>query len=239
MVTGMAIERKPDTERAARIKRLRKDILGKTQDELAQLLSQQGRVVTRGAVGNWELGKEVGIESLSALANVAHVSIEWLISGKGEPQRPDTGPNGHEPNARILGEVSGESRLIPVYGQAVGGVDGEFEMNGNILYEVMAPPQISEIRKAYAVCVSGDSMEPRYFDGEIAFVDPSRRVRRGDFVVAQIQAEEHSPKRAFIKRFVRQNSEELVLEQYNPPKELRFSSSEVQSVHYIALSGVA
>lgn len=81
-------------------------------------------------------------------------------------------------------------------------------------------------------------MEPRYFDGETIYVDPQKRVTRGDFVVAQIQnPNEGSPPLAYIKRFVRRNDKELVLEQYNPAKEISFPHQAVVSVHYIVLGG--
>jgi len=174
--------------------------------------------------------------------------IERALLGKGSPpiQRPEiwelAGPEFSfgrqpEPNATIGPKIEAGGRPIPVYGSAVGGVDGEFEMNGNILYEVMAPPSLSPIAGAYAVQVSGESMEPRYFDGEVAFIDPTRRVKKGDFVVAQVQVEEGGPRLAFIKRFVRHNAEELVLEQYNPPKELRFKHETVHSVHFVVMGG--
>ena len=143
------------------------------------------------------------------------------------------------PNATIRGKVEGLGRKIPVFGQAVGGLDGEFLMNGTILYEVMAPPSISHIRDAYAVLVSGESMAPRYEDGEVCFIDPKQRVTKGDYVIAQIRLDEHGPPLAYVKRFVRHNSAELVLDQFNPPKELRFSAQNVESVHFIALSGKA
>lgn len=143
------------------------------------------------------------------------------------------------PNATIGAKVEGVGRKIPVYGQAVGGVDGEFLMNGNILYEVMAPPVLSHISGAYAVSISGESMSPRYEDGEVAFVDPRRRVKKGDYVIAQIRLEEHGPPLAYVKKFIRHNSIELVLEQFNPAKELRFPASAVHSVHFIVMAGVA
>jgi len=143
------------------------------------------------------------------------------------------------PNARIGDRITGVGRRIPVYGQAVGGVDGEFEMNGNVLFEVLAPPILSGISKAYGVSISGDSMWPRYEDGEVAFVDPSRRVKKGDYVIVQIKNPKLDVPLAYVKRFLRWNSEELVLEQFNPAKELRFKATDVVSVHYIALAGNA
>ncbi|CCE96344.1 LexA repressor [Sinorhizobium fredii HH103] len=143
------------------------------------------------------------------------------------------------PNATVIEKVVGEARKIPVFGQAVGGVDGEFLMNGNVLYDVLAPPILSDISGAYAVSISGDSMSPRYEDGEVCFVDPSRRVKRGDYVIAQIRLEEGGAPLAYVKKFIRHNSSELVLEQFNPQKELRFEAHTVHSVHYIALAGNA
>jgi|GEM_PF-449502 len=141
-------------------------------------------------------------------------------------------------NARLGATLPDPSVKIPVYGQAVGGIDGEFVMNGDRLEDVFAPPILSSVAEAYAVYVAGESMEPRYFDGEIVFVNPVKRVRRGDFVVAQIQAEEHGPRLAYVKRFVRWNAQVLVLSQYNPEKELHFAASQVVSVHLVVMGGV-
>lgn len=168
----------------------------------------------------------------------------WLLTGTDRRTSirlppATTLPEVHAPNARVGAKVIGQGEKIPVFGQAVGGVDGEFIMNGNVLYEVMAPPILSDVSGAYAVSVSGDSMYPRYEDGEVCFVDPSRRVRKGDYVIAQIRLEESGALLAYVKKFVRHNSSELVLEQFNPPKELRFEAHTVHSVHYIALAGNA
>ncbi|MDK1386887.1 helix-turn-helix transcriptional regulator [Sinorhizobium sp. 8-89] len=171
-----------------------------------------------------------------------NVDPVWLLDGdrRAGNGAPPAGPVGvAEPNGTLLTPVVGKGKKIPVFGQAVGGVDGEFIMNGNVLYEVMAPPILSDISGAYAVSVSGDSMSPRYEDGEVCFVDPSRRVKRGDYVIAQIRLEENGALLAYVKKFVRHNSAELVLEQFNPPKELRFDANTVHSVHYIALAGNA
>ena len=179
--------------------------------------------------------------------------LEKAVLGKGYPpiQRPEiwelAGPefnfaqrNDPYPtsNAVIGSRIVTGGNIIPVYGSAVGGIDGEFEMNGAVLYELMAPPSLSPVSGAYAVQVSGDSMEPRYFDGEVVFVDPTRRVTRGEFVIAQIRLEEEGAILAYIKRFVRHNAVELVLEQYNPPKELRFKHENVHSVHFVVMGGV-
>lgn len=164
----------------------------------------------------------------------------WLLSGVDAGiAMPITDSVVHYlPNANIrdrLPQVEGPK--IPVYGQAVGGVNGEFIMNGSVLFEIMAPPSVSGVRGAYAVQITGDSMSPRYEDGEIAIVDPTRRVKRGDYVIVQIQMEEEGPLLGFVKKFISHNSEKLTLEQFNPPQQLTFPHHAVVSVHYIGLAG--
>lgn len=143
----------------------------------------------------------------------------------------------HPANATILDQKPEVGPAIPLYGTVVGGVDGQFELNGNLLDRVNAPVSLYGVKNAYAVRVSGDSMDPRYEDGETVFVNPERRPTRNDYVVAQIRVEENGPPLAFIKKFVRWNSEKLVLWQFNPEKELEFDGRQVESVHYILKSG--
>ena len=173
--------------------------------------------------------------------NISVLNNEILVANRQSPQS-NTAESGAPAqtlpaNARLGEELPDTHVKVPVYGQAVGGVDGEFVMNGNRLEDVFSPPSLSSVTGAYAVYVAGESMEPRYFDGEIVFVNPLKRARRGDFVVAQVQAEEHGPVLAYVKRFVRWNAEELVLAQYNPEKELRFPAGQVISVHLVVMGG--
>jgi len=192
------------------------------------------------------------IDTLEKIAQILETTSSWLISGEGPESQAENmmsslaesevRPNQdlHEPaNAVISDAFISTNRRLPVYGHAVGGIDGEFPMNGTFLFDVLCPPQLSEISEAYAVIISGDSMYPRYEDGEIAFIDPTRRVKRGDYVVAQIMMDEFSPPHAYVKKFISHDAQKLVLEQFNPPKELHFAHAQVVSVHFVALAGIA
>jgi len=224
------------------IKELREK-LKLSQADLAEAVGTSQPQIKRLEAGDRKLTKEWA-ERLSPHLGIAPESLLFGNTNDNETVKvnPSTAATQQVlelPNAHIRDKVEGLGRKIPVFGQAVGGVDGEFLMNGSILYEVMAPPVISHISGAYAVQIAGESMSPRYEDGEIAFVDPKRRVKKGDYVIAQIRMEEHGPLLAYVKRFIRQNNIELVLEQFNPAKELRFPGNCVVSVHYIALAGAA
>lgn len=239
---------------ASRITYLRKDVLQLSQAEFG------GKVeVSRGAVANWEVGKDISRENLSRISSVFNVSMDWLDKGRGAP--PDAAPsqirhtpvalatNGghylpgagiHPINAAIDTSPIGSWREIPVYGQAVAGLDGEFIMNGNVLFNAFAPPNVAAIANAYGVRVAGSSMEPRYEDGEVVFVDPTRTPRRDDYVVVQVlNDDDPTTPWAYVKRFVRHNNRELVLNQFNPQKELVFPHGQVVSVHVVVMAGMA
>lgn len=230
-------------ESIARRMRMLRERAGLSLDQMAKLMGYKGA----SSIQRYENPDKL---NPGYLKRDFVATVEKALLGKGNPpiQRPEiwelAGPefNFAPPppsNAVVGAKITTSGPMIPVYGSAVGGLDGEFEMNGSLLYEIMAPPSLAPVKNAYAVQVVGDSMEPRYFDGEVVFVDPTRRVKRGDFVIVQIRAEEEGPLLAYVKRFVRRNVNELVLEQYNPAKELRFAEATVHSVHFIVFGGSA
>jgi phage repressor protein C with HTH and peptisase S24 domain len=235
-------------ERLAYLRKLR----GLTQKELGTRLG-----VSRGAVANWETGGDISRENQARLSTALDASLDWLEKAEGSPPHVNGNsfsgipvePNRigdrqssvgvvEQSNATLSTASSGHWRRLPVYGQAVAGVDGEFVMNGSVLFHAMAPPNVVAIANAYGVRVSGESMSPRYFDGEVVFVDPTRVPRKGDFVVVQIQWEEGGEFWGYVKQFVRHNSHELVLSQFNPAKEMTFPHKTVRSVHVIVMGGM-
>jgi phage repressor protein C with HTH and peptisase S24 domain len=205
----------------------------------AQKLTQQGLAqrlgIARVSVTNWERGQTVpDTKRIPEIASILGVSPDWILLEESQSPPANATPIDLPPR--------GDGAQVPVYGHAVGGIQGEFELNGNLLFTIDAPPGYSIIKGCYAVQVSGDSMSPRYEDGEIVMVDPSQRVRKGDYVVAQIHQNENDPPLAFVKRFVKHNAVELVLESLNPPvpsdEPLRWNAGTVQSVHKIVFSSV-
>lgn len=129
-------------------------------------------------------------------------------------------------------------RMLPILGEAVGGENGEYIFNGQILDYTPCPPQLANVPNAYAVLLDGVSMIPRYYPRETCYVNPVKPVRKGDHVVVQVRARaENDPPRGFVKRFVGWQGTRLVLEQYNPHEEIEFPRDDIVSVHLIVLSG--
>jgi phage repressor protein C with HTH and peptisase S24 domain len=141
------------------------------------------------------------------------------------------------PRNAAIGPAVQITGRIPLFGQAVGGRDGQFPFNGNRITDIAAPPSLAGVPDAYAVAVVGASMEPRYFAGEMLFVNPRLPVRAGDFVVAQIATAEDEPPEAYVKRFHSRDGKTLKLEQLNPKKCMAFPADKVVSIHRIVMSG--
>ncbi|MGF7160149.1 phage repressor protein C with HTH and peptisase S24 domain [Rhodoligotrophos appendicifer] len=243
----MSADAKP-TALAARVKAAR-EALGLSQPALAERvgMSQQG-------IGAIEAGKSDRPKKLREIARVLGTTEGWLLGetedqGSPENREADSTYPLHQPNAEVRGAVKLSRHRIPLYGGGIGGTDGRFVLNGQRLKDVLAPPSLEGVRNAYSIYQYGTSMEPRYFAGEVHFVNPNLPVRQGDFVVAQIFSEEGEPPAAYVKQFISLNSKELVLKQYEaredwtekePESEkyiLRFPASQVVSVHVIVQTG--
>ena len=78
-------------------------------------------------------------------------------------------------------------RRIPLIGHAQAGDEGYFDDAGfptGTGWDEVDFPDLGD-RNAYALEISGDSMEPVYRDGDRIVVSPAASVRRGDRVVAR------------------------------------------------------
>lgn len=106
-------------------------------------------------------------------------------------------------------------------------------MNGQVIDTVPCPPALETVPDAYGVYVVGDSMEPRYYAGELVFVHPNKGYKRNDFVVVQVDVEGEQAPHGFIKQFVSLSPTTLTLCQYNPKKEIEFPRKKVLSIHRI------
>lgn len=119
----------------------------------------------------------------------------------------------------------------PILGRAAAGEPGRLIMMHTEYDSIPTPPELNGVEGGYAVYVYGDSMEPRFYAGELLLVHPHKPVWRGDFCVVQIGSGDDSC--GYVKRFVSQDGEKLVLQQLNPEMELSFDSHEVTATHKV------
>lgn len=122
-------------------------------------------------------------------------------------------------------------RLIPNFGLAAGAIRGNLTMTTEPVEWVPAPRSIATARDAYALTVTGSSMEPRYYAGDVIFVQPNRPPRPGDHIV--IQETLNGGVAVSIKRFDKMTESHLVTVQYNPLAEVKFSRAQIMAIHRV------
>lgn len=210
---------------------------GLKQQEVANLFT-----ISRNAVSLWETSKEKGgnaptADKLGIIARETQVRAEWLISG--------TGPmDGDAPNTMLEPvDSSGRSTMqstgsIPVMGTAEGGPDGLMEWNGEEIDRKPRPPFLADAKGAYALYVTGTSMEPRYHASEMIYVHPGKPIVPGAYVVVQFHKDEGGGMPyVWVKQFVERASKITTFLQFNPRKELKLPTKSILAIHRIVGSG--
>ncbi|WP_431304910.1 S24 family peptidase [Sediminicoccus sp. BL-A-41-H5] len=105
------------------------------------------------------------------------------------------------------------TRRIPLIGLAQAGGEGFFDDAGFPVggsWDEISLPEISD-PNAYALEISGDSMEPVFRDGDVVIVSPASPVRRGDRVVVRTRLGE-----VMAKELKRQSAKRIELGSLNP-----------------------
>ena len=115
--------------------------------------------------------------------------------------------------ARALPAARMGPRRIPLIGFAQAGGEGFFDDGGYPVgggWDEVETPEILDPH-AYALEISGDSMEPVFRDGDRIIVSPAAPIRRGDRVVVRTREGE-----AMAKELVRRSARRLELKSLNP-----------------------
>lgn len=165
-MTSMATKQAPDRERGDRIKYVRSELLKiRSQEKFAEILSaESGAPITRGAVGNWELGKEVALKNLKQISELANVSLDWLAYNSG----PHPSANNHV----IEVKSAAENDRIPLVGYVRAGTTAAFYATATDPLDWVAP--IDDMTKdTVAVQIQGDSLGS-FFDTWLIYYDEVR-----------------------------------------------------------------
>ncbi len=123
------------------------------------------------------------------------------------------------------------ARRIPLIGLAQAGGDGYFTDGGFPSgggWDEISVPEVGD-QNAYALEISGESMEPVFRDGDTVIVSPAAPVRRGDRVVVRTAKGE-----VMAKELKRQSAKRIDLRSLNPAHPDRgFDLSEIAWMHRI------
>lgn len=133
-------------------------------------------------------------------------------------------------------------RDVPVYGTALGAdevVDGEAieqtTLNTGEIIEYRRRPVILDGRvDVYGLYVQGSSMEPRWRDGGIVYVERRKRPAVGDDAVVYLRSPDGDDGEqsvcVLIKTLTRKSASYIELLQYNPPVAFRIPMERVKQM---------
>ena len=122
-------------------------------------------------------------------------------------------------------------RRIPLIGLAQAGAEGFFDDGGYPVggsWDEVSLPEIGDLN-AYALEISGTSMEPVFRDGDVVIVSPATPIRRGDRVVVRTVAGE-----VMAKQLARRSARRVELKSLNPDhRDHSFDLRDVAWMHRI------
>lgn len=140
-----------------------------------------------------------------------------------DPQpRPPGGPLNFTPAPPPL---VGTANPVKVYASAEGG-GGALIISTDIVEMAPRPYTLENVDDAYGIVIEGESMTPAFEPGDIAWVNPRARARRGYDAILYRVNDETGESRAMIKRVISFTETEWTLRQYNPPKDFKLPRAE-------------
>jgi phage repressor protein C with HTH and peptisase S24 domain len=123
----------------------------------------------------------------------------------------------------ITETARGPAQAVPLIGLAEAGAGGYFDDGGFPVgkgWDEIAFPSVDD-EHAYALEISGDSMQPAYRDGTVIIVSPAAPIRRGDRVVVRTKDGE-----VMAKELKRKTAKTIELRSLNPEHEDRTIAAE-------------
>lgn len=163
------------------------------------------------------------------------VRIERYLGISLRTETPLLMPNRPAP-AKITAalRVGDMPRDVPIMGNAYGGDEADFCFTGQVTDYGRRPPRIERDATVFGIYVSGNSMAPRFKEGELVYASSARPPAVGDYVIVELK-----PKRdgddvlGYIKELVKRTPTKLVVRQLNPDKTIEFELKRIKAIHRV------
>lgn len=151
--------------------------LGLTQEEFAERIG-----ITSNYVSLLEKGKKE-----PSVAILRHVELIERLEKSGMGAGVETTGLSGERARHQVGRRPARERMIPILGWAHAGMAENYEEIPEDWQDKV--PTTSRDEKAFAVRLEGDSMEPRFTEGDVLIVQPSVEIYNGCLAVLKIKSD--------------------------------------------------
>jgi len=107
---------------------------------------------------------------------------------------------------------------LPIVGVPVPGDEERIIVDLEPHGSVLAPPQLETVPGAQALYVRGRSMEPRYYPGELVYLNPARPPNPGDFVLALVREPQFAAPIGYVRQYLGEDARQIRLATLNPKR---------------------
>jgi transcriptional regulator with XRE-family HTH domain len=127
---------------------------------------------------------------------------------------------------------------LPIIGVPVPGDDERIVVEPRPHGSVLAPPQLENVTGAKALYVRGRSMEPRYYPGELVYINPASPPNPGDFVLALVREPQFGAPIGYVRRYLGEDTRHIRLATLNPRRDHAIDRKALVSIAKIVGSGL-
>jgi transcriptional regulator with XRE-family HTH domain len=161
------------------------------------------------------------LATLDKLLEVLDAGAAERVRGALPPEPRTKGqPIHYVPGEQLI--LPGREQLLPIYSGAEGGL-GKLIIGSDVVDRIEMPAYLRDVRGAYGIMCDGSSMQPEFWPGDIAYVNPILRPMRGQPHIFYHTPPLGEDAEAIIKHLLGWNDREWDLQQWNPAKQ--FSES--------------
>lgn len=192
------------------LKRAR-EAAGLSQAELAKTVGYSLRVYQNIEEGRSNLSRKMA----ERLAGVLKIPVDDLLGG-GDHVAENSVPYGTMGETPALKLPPGmKAKYVPLLamcecGPSMAFDDGGYEYAGFVAFNIDDP-------LAFAVKLSGDSMTPQYWPGDVAVITPSKPLRNGAVVIARISEDQDKQHGGEVMcKLYQASGDSVTLSSYNP-----------------------
>jgi SOS-response transcriptional repressor LexA len=166
------------------------------------------------------------LEDMFARQGVASGAVLQLAGLEGSQNLPA------RPGAAAMRPVSlnasAGQRDLPVHSAFREGADGFWFVEGDAKEFVERPANLRGVANAFALYADGESMQPRYFAGELLFVNPNRPITPNCFVAIEM-----TDGRGQVRQFLRRTHDGIFVRRFTPDQEQRLAAAQVKRMYRI------
>ena len=127
---------------------------------------------------------------------------------------------------------------LPIVGVPVPGDDERMVIEARPHGSVLAPPQLENVPGAQALYVRGRSMEPRYYPGELVYINPTSPLNRGDFVLALVREPQFGAPIGYVRQYLGEDTRHVRLATLKPQRDYAVDRKALVSIAKIVGSGL-